>query len=806
MSKETDILKKIEKLNEGWGGYYEALMREIILEQTLKLNTQETLPIKEWIEKNIYLPSELMGSGRASFWSFAGAKYLLKVCEFLEPENPVEEIFINKCAQSYVTTFATAYMIQEACQRPSPAMYFNSSDDTVKAMISQKMDPMIDSCSLARLVYNSKRSTEGKNSDKEKSGIGFTQFFRTAGSVNSFSGISAKIVIADELARYPQTSEGDSYDLIVRRLQTFKGSGKKILSFTTPTKSDGYVIQKSINATKYRRKTSCPKCGKYEELLFEGLVYLCPKTGEYKRVIDTDLRGVESALIDEVLYNFSCCGHKMNDEERIIRNNNEECTKWVEIEKGEKTKVSMDITYMMTSTIGAMDEIAKTYIQSWEYDRISNSYRINYNIRQALWNQMLALPYDESISSSSVKPQDYYKYRSSYKKGMVLPQGTFCVTVGIDTQAGTKDTNANKSIDKKARIELIYLAHVLETDGHLEITRENRIVIDRRIIHESGKFKRGLIIEEPSTYSEELLEALNARFYVYPDCPISNPSFWDNIETEEDYHKKKNEIDKLYVLDENENYYAPRTEYLSNKNIATMGVSQAFCDLQGKNEKDGLGQTSGIFRFYAENHPARERIAPNGRRQENTILERFVFIRGDTRNKNKTSDTVLFKQMSNPINLQNIAKMAVSALDISLNQKAHIEGYIMQNMCNVYVQRAKEILLNPVDGLVFQTPCSFQFAQHLTDNDIQGFFSEERVSILSKKGIENYYEYKNISGIRNEVLDCSVYAYVAYLYFTGKGQDKKDFKNMTIKMETAREKAVKVLNIKPKKASDIKSI
>ena len=152
--------------------------------------------------------------------------------------------------------------------------------------------------------------------------------------------------------------------------------------------------------------------------------------------------------------------------------------------------------------------------------------------------------------------------------------------------------------------------------------------------------------------------------------------------------------------------------------------------------------------------------------------------------------------MFNPTNLQNIAKMAVSALDISLNQKAHIEGYIMRNMCNVYVQRAKEILLNPVDGLVFQMPCSFQFAQHLTDNDIQGFFSEERISILSKKGIENGYEYKNLSGIRNEVLDCSVYAYLAYVYFTGNGQDKKDYKNMRMKMENAREKAIKVFDIK----------
>jgi hypothetical protein len=781
--QKTDegMVSKIRGLSTKWDEFYKLSVQDLIVENSKVLNSTNILPIRQWIEKNIYLPIELMGSGNAGFFSFEDCKYLIPVVEWLEPACDIEEVFVDKCRQSCVTTLSAAYLIQQGCQTPEPAIYYNASEDSVRIMISQKTDPLIDACSVARTVFSSKRSPDGANSDKEKSGIGFTHYFLSAGTPKSFAGPSAKTIICDELARYPQTNEGDSYLMISGRGTRFRGKGLKMLSFTTCRNSDDYVLKHSVNATHYRMKTKCPNCGTFEELVLEGIAYVCPFTGEWKKVHDTDLRGDQTSLVEGFFYEFSCCKHRISDDERIKMNRDYgNSTQLFMTKEGEKKKVCIKITYMMTSVIDAMGEIARAYIGSWELNKKTGTYNINYNTRQTIWNQMLSLPYDENKSSVVVDTKYYYKYRNPCSKEKTLPRGTYLITVGIDTQKGLQaGETTEKSWKTKPRIELVYLAHVKEYDENFDTVREKIVVIDREIIH--GGNER-IIMEQPATYERDLLDALNRRFVVSPDCPISNPSFFENINTLDQYiSKKETNITPYYYHDAVSNTYTPKHQFLKTGQIATMGVNYICCDFQGDQS-----QTAGLFRFYVENHPANERVTGNGYAEstmsERGILEKFLFVQGGTPSKRNKFSSELIRPVKETRRLQSIAENVFNNTYIEIAKRERIANALFSSLMTGWVSKVKEIFLNPYNGLVHREPCLLEFAQNLTDDDIQGFFSEERISFVNKKGIENDYEYHPVSGIRNEVLDCCVYAYLAKNYFVA----SPEYKDILVRIEKSR--------------------
>jgi len=446
--------------------------------------------------------------------------------------------------------------------------------------------------------------------------------------------------------------------------------------------------------------------------------------------------------------------------------------------------VCIDITYMMTSVIDAMGEIARAYIGSWEINKKTGTYNINYNTRQTIWNQMLSLPYDENKSSVIANAKDYYKYRNPYSKEKTLPRGTYCITVGIDTQHGTtlkEGETSERSWKTKPRIELVYLAHVKEYDPiNLETMREKIVVIDREVIH--GGNER-IIMEQPATYEKDLLDALNRKFAVSPDCPVSNPLFFYNIRTYEEFlEKKKTNITPYYHYDPLSNTYTPRREFLKTGQIATMGVNYICCDFQGYNS-----QTAGLFRFYVENHPANERVTKNEQEEhsirERSILESFMFVKGATPSKkNKLESKELVRPTKDVSSLSNIAEGVFKNAYLEIAKRERIARALFSSLMTGWVVKVKEYLLNPYTGLVYSEPCLFEFSQNLTDDDIQGFFSEERISFVNKKGIENDYEYHQINGIRNEVLDCCVYAYLAMQLF----MPRPEYKNILVRIEKAK--------------------
>lgn len=173
-------------------------------------------------------------------------------------------MFSAQSGKSEILNNMMGYLISHD---PGPTLFLQPTLQMAEAYSKDRIAPMIrDTAILAELVDDVK-SRDAGNTLLHKQFPGGHLTLAGANSPASLASRPIRIVLADEVDRYPVSAgtEGDPLSLAVKRTQTFSNS--KIAAMSTPTVKGASRIEQAYEESDQRRfHVPCPHCGEFQTL------------------------------------------------------------------------------------------------------------------------------------------------------------------------------------------------------------------------------------------------------------------------------------------------------------------------------------------------------------------------------------------------------------------------------------------------------------------------------------------------------------------------------------------------------------
>jgi phage terminase large subunit GpA-like protein len=220
----------------------------------------------------------------------------------------IEEIVFMASAQVGKTEAllnALGYFID---QDPSPILFVMPTIEMGEGLAKERIDPMIrDTKCLTAKVSDARDNRRGPTSTiRNKAFPGGRLNIAGANKPASLSSRPCRVVMGDELDRYPISAgvEGDPFELAKKRTTTFWN--RKHLATSTPTVRGLSKIEQMYDASDKRRyHMPCPHCEEFQVLEFENL------TWEGKGSEDPAAHKPET-----VVYACAKCGAALTDQDK----------------------------------------------------------------------------------------------------------------------------------------------------------------------------------------------------------------------------------------------------------------------------------------------------------------------------------------------------------------------------------------------------------------------------------------------------------------------------------------------------------
>jgi len=218
-----------------------------------------TLTVSQWADRERYLSEE--DSAEPGKWHTSRAEYQRAIMDaFNDPA--VETVVVESSVQvgkTQIILNVTGYYID---QDPGPILVIEPDEDTAEEFSVFRFDPMVrDTPALTRKV--SKQASRSKsNTIKRKSFPGGRLALAWANSPASLAGRPIRIVLGDEIDRYPLSAkkEGDPFTLGIRRTQNFWN--RKIGAFSSPgIKGSSRIDALYQSGDRRRFHVPCAHCG-----------------------------------------------------------------------------------------------------------------------------------------------------------------------------------------------------------------------------------------------------------------------------------------------------------------------------------------------------------------------------------------------------------------------------------------------------------------------------------------------------------------------------------------------------------------
>ena len=217
------------------------------------------LTVSEWADEFRQLSSE--ASAEPGRWATNRAEYQRGIMDaFTEPD--VETIVVMSSAQIGKTEILNNVVGYYIDQDPSPALVLQPTLEMAHAWSKDRLAPMIrDTKRLSEKIELSNRRSSA-NTLLHKTFPGGHITMAGANSPVSLASRPIRIVLADEVDRYPVSAgtEGDPINLARKRTTTF--FNRKVLLTSTPTLKGASRIEYEYSQTDQRRfYVPCLDCG-----------------------------------------------------------------------------------------------------------------------------------------------------------------------------------------------------------------------------------------------------------------------------------------------------------------------------------------------------------------------------------------------------------------------------------------------------------------------------------------------------------------------------------------------------------------
>lgn len=235
-----------------------------------KLKPPPKLTISEWADRFRQMsPEASAGTGR---WHTDNAPYQREIMDAIG--NPHVRMVVFKSSsqvgKTEVLLNVLGYYID---YNPAPILVLQPTVEMGQTFSKDRLAPMIRDTAVLRKKMDAKSRFSG-NTIMQKT---FPGGHVTIVGANSPAGLASrpiKIVLADEVDRYPVSAgtEGDPLNLAQTRQTTFWD--KKTVLVSTPTIKGSSRIEKSwLESTMEEWTVPCPECGEYQPMVWANVVF-----------------------------------------------------------------------------------------------------------------------------------------------------------------------------------------------------------------------------------------------------------------------------------------------------------------------------------------------------------------------------------------------------------------------------------------------------------------------------------------------------------------------------------------------------
>lgn len=262
--------------------------REAELKNTVKLfkqlNTAWEVPpkmyVSDWADEYRRLSAE--SSAEVGRWRTSRAEYQR------EPMNAINDPAVRKVVLHFSSQTGKSEILNNTLgyfmdYDPSPILFIQPTEDDVKAYSQDRIAPMIrDTPVLTAKVADAKSRDSGNTIMYKKFVGGYVQFLG-ANVPSKLASRPIKVVLADEIDRYPTSAgkEGDPLALAEVRQTTFWNA--KTIVCSTPTIKGASKIDDEYEASSQEELyISCPHCHEYQTLEWANLKFNHFKEQEVK--------------------------------------------------------------------------------------------------------------------------------------------------------------------------------------------------------------------------------------------------------------------------------------------------------------------------------------------------------------------------------------------------------------------------------------------------------------------------------------------------------------------------------------------
>lgn len=351
--------------------------------------------VAQWAEAERIIPR---GNAEPGRWSNARAPYLVEVMQAVNDDS-LHTVVIAGCSQSGKTALAENVVGWAACVDPCTVVWACPTDGGAETA-SSRLDALINETPTLKPRFGDRTARSRTNNTGLKEFEGGKLVIVSAGSPSSLASHPARLVIADEVDRFPVNlrKEGDPIALLRARQTTF--ARRKLLAMSSPTQEGISRIEALFKDGDQREWFWACDCGEEHVPDWENVKWTPAKPHEAR-------------------YEMPCCGQVLDDAQR-----------WAAMARGSWRSTA-------AGTSGVRSYRFRGLSSPWlrlgdlarEFEAAGNS-----PVKLApFYNTRLGLPY-EADRGEGAEAEVVRGMAEDYTD--IVPRDAALLTAGVDIQAG----------------------------------------------------------------------------------------------------------------------------------------------------------------------------------------------------------------------------------------------------------------------------------------------------------------------------------------------------------------------------------
>lgn len=363
------------------------------------------ITVSEWADKNRVLSAE--ASAEPGRWRTSRVPYARAWMDsFNDPY--VHTVVLKTSSQVAKSETLNNVVGYFADIDPCPILMIQPTIDRMKDYSKKRIAPMIrDSPSLAA-TFNDEKSRDGDNTVLSKGFIGGHLLMAGANAASGLASNPIRIVLADEVDRYPSDvdGEGDPLSLAIVRTTTF--TNRKIGITSTPTiKGQSRIEEEYDRSDKRRYFVPCPECGELQTLKFGNLSWEADEHGN----------------VTEVHYACEANGCAIEQHQKLAMLEPDNGAEWI-AERPHSGIVGFEINALYSIWL-TWAEIAERFIKA-----NNEAKRGKPELLKTFVNTILGEVWDTANEASDIQGLE----NRVEEYNAAVPLGVLAITAGVDTQ------------------------------------------------------------------------------------------------------------------------------------------------------------------------------------------------------------------------------------------------------------------------------------------------------------------------------------------------------------------------------------